>query len=121
MHNWLKLLISNILFLLVGLILGFVIFNISESTPKISDSLILRDSIYQTDIKKDSLFRDSLNNANDSIANGDEITVGNSEPYIYPENEEYAYKNGSLNVFANDFTPAYIMRVVYNGMTTPGL
>ena len=60
-------------------------------------------------------------NANDSIANGDEITAGNSEPYIYPENEEYAYKNGSLNVFANDFTPAYIMRVVYNGMTTPGL
>ena len=65
MHNWLKLLISNIVFLLVGLILGFVIFDISETT--LPDSIILRDSIYQTGIKKDSLFRDSLNNVNDSI------------------------------------------------------
>ena len=89
MHNWLKLLISNILFLLVGLILGFVIFNISKSTPKISDSLILRDSIYQTDIKKDSLFRDSLNNANDSII----------KTIIYIEKD---YEKDVNNILSND-------------------
>lgn len=54
-------------------------------------------------------------NSPDCIANAEDITVGQNAPVItVPDNDTYA------SVYANEFRPAYVMRVVYNGKTTPG-
>jgi len=54
-------------------------------------------------------------NSPDCIANAEDITPGQNAPVIVvPNNDTYN------SVYANEFRPAYVMRVVYSGKTTPG-
>lgn len=54
-------------------------------------------------------------NAPDAVSNAQDITAGQPEPFIYPADVEIGLKQHE-----NQFYPAHVMRVIYNGKTTLG-
>ena len=55
-------------------------------------------------------------NALDAVSNAQDIEAGQPEPFIYPADIE----TGHEQPHENQFYPAHVMRVIYNGKKTPG-